>query len=659
MSLIALATLPDIATDFAGFSTAFFARRQQYLINCPVARTRRYYLSNSLGNNGNDGLTEGSAFQTLAQCKSVIMAEGSDVRFSLRRDDIWRETTGIVIANNAITLDTFGTGNRPFLNRFTLDYLSAGWTNVPATTVYSRSETNDIAYLCEKNDRYGVARGTHLIRLDSLSAVTNASYSFWYDPTPDLLYVNMGGVNPNTIDFEAVISNYNVTKNTSSNSNGVEFQGDGCLCLSLQAEGWGIHRTQVATQDQNFTNRTTGNDANHFVDCVGYYSNTHVAAHHQPSGSGGRSLWEGCTFGLGQVDPAFDSCSLLNSYSSLGAHECLEYNNTYQYGALKEYTWSYATWNAAIATGFLSHTGGGSFSGLSISWGCRGVANPISMVTGLHFDNSPVVFAAKQLQDCRAFSVNGTLEPNPNNHRDTSFGFTNHSVHYGITATFKPNSATLAGGWMNIRPVNCYIINSNLITDCTSAGNNYALWNGLSGDAAVFLWHTLVQFINQTTAGADGYALDFDMIFSTVLAGLGTSQGSEFINSILSYSESGGAKKYLGLNNNAALIKNNGYYQVDNNATVGQARNYDNDAGKVILASAPALQSPHSTLLGAGSTSLLLSHDYNGKRRTALVPDIGPVDLSSIVPADQASMNFLVNFATNIDTSVLDLDWAL
>ncbi len=335
--------------------------------------------------------------------------------------------------------------------------------------------------------------------------------------------------------------------------------------------------------------------------------------------------------GWGQVADSSDSLSMLNSFSSLGGQETWGINCAAKYGALKEYTWSYATVKVAFATAFLSHTGGSETSGLSVIYGFHAYANPISMLSGLMSDNNPTTFVENDLVNARAFLVNSILERNPQSHRDAGYGITSHSVHYGNKAFYWPDPAVFLACWTNARPTNNYQINNYYEVRMSSVVNaTMGFFNGLSGDVDVKFYHTMLKYEGwNSTNGNPGFAIDYDMLFSGALAGDGTAVGSRFVNSIISQNENGDNVKYLGLNNDAARIMNNAYFQVDNSVTAQEARNYTNDAGQVILSVEPIIGQSDALLLGAGSTYIMLSHDINGNRRTANPPDIGPVDFSS------------------------------
>lgn len=63
----------------------------------PSADTRKVYVSSSQGDDGNDGLTEGTAVKTLAMAKTLLRTGSADWML-LKRGDSWKEQTSLAIA---------------------------------------------------------------------------------------------------------------------------------------------------------------------------------------------------------------------------------------------------------------------------------------------------------------------------------------------------------------------------------------------------------------------------------------------------------------------------------------------------------------------------------------------------------------------------------
>lgn len=98
----------------------------------------------------------------------------------------------------------------------------------------------------------------------------------------------------------------------------------------------------------------------------------------------------------------------------------------------------------------------------------------------------------------------------------------------------------------------------------------------------------------------------------------------------------GGNVYRLGLTN-SSNVKNNVLYGLTD--STGVERGYNLTTNPIVTATAPVMGTYHASAVAAGSTELMLSHDINGKPRTAGTPDIGPIDFSSAL----ASQTILIN----------------
>ena len=88
---------------------------------------RTFYVSSSLGNDGNSGLSESAPVRTLARLASLGVRAGDTVRF--RRGDVWRETLVVPAAGTAsapVVLTTWGTGTRPVISGSNL--VTSSWS---------------------------------------------------------------------------------------------------------------------------------------------------------------------------------------------------------------------------------------------------------------------------------------------------------------------------------------------------------------------------------------------------------------------------------------------------------------------------------------------------------------------------------------------------
>lgn len=621
-------TPPNIVTNYTGWISWKDKRIAQFKNNCPLTRGTTYYFSQTGDDTTGDG-SEGSPFKTLAKAKALIDAAPTNVniRFRFKRGDIWKETVGIDTDKDNITIDDYGTGNKPEFNAFTVDYLAVDdeWT-LAAGNRYTLSETSDIAWIRETADKYGETRGTPLIRQSSAATVEATNNSWWYDASGDVLHINLSGDNPNDINLEAVISN---------TESGIDFSGNGCRAQNIIADGWGCHRTNTATQAEGIHNSSRGDDANLFIECESYYCSSHTMAHNAGGASGnagGKSMFLDCKTGYTKFNGSANE-TLYNSFSFDGGQETWFVGCEATYGTLPSSDWDYAT-EKARAIACFSHTSGAVDANCALI-----VAYDITVKGGNatkawrigSFNHLPAV-TGDDLTLCRSFVVDSIEEAHGSSHFAT-VGMSGNTVYYGNKEYKHP---------IHVNPLaltnvveNCYIINCYIEQDMTTVGNGaYAFYNTTitTGLDPTFV-HSFIKLTNVSAVNSNRWGMDFDVrAVTSAVPGTGTSRDARMFNCILDIDGTHTINAYfLGLTNQATNIKGNAYHDVDQDA--GHERGYDNDPAKVELANSVTFNVSDAALLEAGSTdlptNLICSHDINGKARTVSTPDIGPTDFSS------------------------------
>lgn len=325
----ALGAIPDPGT-YAHKNWVNNWRRYQKS-HCPISRTITYYVSNSTGNDSNDGLSMGAPFKTLSKVQAVIDAVSSgnaDMRFRFKRGDVWEETTGLDLDEPHITLDAYGSGDKPLFNRFTVKYSESSWTD-QSGGVYSISEANDIAWVRKVDDRLTAFIRNGDATLPSVPA--GAGGYFYYDSVGNTLYVRLpSDANPGDSDYEAVIDN--------SSDSAVEVSDHGCRVVNIRADGWGCSDGTPANQNCGFRTTTSSTEVTVFEGCESYYTSSHCIEHLRGSGSGGILLCDSCTVGY----PIFNSGggeTLFNSYAETGGNEFGVFDCSVPYGTLPTSNW--------------------------------------------------------------------------------------------------------------------------------------------------------------------------------------------------------------------------------------------------------------------------------------------------------------------------------
>jgi len=98
---------------------------------CVVAmalRAATYYVDATGGNDANDGLSQASAWKTIAKVNASTFAAGDSILF--KRGEVWRESLvppSSGASGNPIVFDAYGAGEAPTLTG-ALDLPSSAWT---------------------------------------------------------------------------------------------------------------------------------------------------------------------------------------------------------------------------------------------------------------------------------------------------------------------------------------------------------------------------------------------------------------------------------------------------------------------------------------------------------------------------------------------------
>ncbi len=97
-------------------------------INSSILATT-YYVSNSSGNDSNNGLSSSSPWKTLSKVSSYTFAPGDSILF--KEGDLWKEASSLVFtesgtANTPIVISTYGQGNKPIIS---YNLSINGWNN--------------------------------------------------------------------------------------------------------------------------------------------------------------------------------------------------------------------------------------------------------------------------------------------------------------------------------------------------------------------------------------------------------------------------------------------------------------------------------------------------------------------------------------------------
>ncbi len=599
---------PHIGTDYAGWRWWKHKRMGQFADHCPLRRSATYYFSQTGDDTTGDG-TQARPWKTRAKAATVL---GNDVRVRFKRGEVWTES-GTLSATANCTIDNYGDSwlDPPLFNRFVRDYSIATWT-LAAGNRYTTAETATIRAVREKLDRLGEKRGTHLIRVASSAAVESTPFSWFWGS--NVLHVNLNGADPNSVDLEAVEQN---SESGILHSPGV----DGCRIEGVRADGWGCTGANLGYA---FMSIAVNNEANYWKGLEGFYSGTHIMGHLAQGATGGKLYVTGARAGL-EIDPTGDGHYI--AFANNGQHEVWFDHCEATYGALRTSAWSYAT-DPSLGVAVAAHTAGAApqmivCHGLRVRQGAISSCRTISALD--QNDNSSITGFA-DFANCKCFEVN-TLLMSPTSARNCDWG--DSRIRYGCRYYHKPvvGGSTFVAihtqAWGAAR--RSYFANCLIDLDCASVPNTswVALTNRAASAGNSFeVHHTMVAYRN-VVGGGRSFAWDYSVSNSS--PGTGNASTSKAFNCIFS-SDSATSFDVLAITNQAANIKNNAYRTIDPSV---DEWGYSNDAGAVTLSSQPIFGVDNAQLRNAGTTNVLYSHDINGKCRTAITPDIGPVDFSS------------------------------
>lgn len=167
---------------------SFIKRFSALTILCALATlsasATSYYVSQSRGNDSNDGLTPGTAFKSLAKVSSLRSLKGGDAVL-LKRGDVWHEQLTVPASGTAqakFSIDSYGQGDYPVIDG--ADPVS-GWSLISAGTYQTRYTGGPHKVFVDAL----YSQTTPLTQQPDLTTAINNAGSFYADA--DTLYVHL------------------------------------------------------------------------------------------------------------------------------------------------------------------------------------------------------------------------------------------------------------------------------------------------------------------------------------------------------------------------------------------------------------------------------------------------------------------------------------
>lgn len=563
-------------------------------------RPTTYYFS-ATGNDAADGLTPATAKQTVSEASIVIAASSGSIQILFKRGDEWNVETSLEVSKPFVEIGAYGTGNAPWFNRFAQKYTASGWT-LAAGTRYTRAEAIDTSWLRYQgwDDSKSTVVGKVLSRQASAVDCQATSNSFFWDA--GVLHVNLGAINPNTVNLEG---NANAT-----NVIGVMVSADGGYVHDIRVDGFG-QSTDEPDSDTSYQIAWMqgSNERGYAYNCETYYGSSVV--HGQIQGySGAITLIESCSAGFALQGAGSESIFVTKSVE--GLQQTFFVNNTIVAGTLPSGTLPWVRRGLPFTSSTTSDT-----TGLLIADGNTILGSNFSCDRLTYFENTP---AADTLDKVRAFIIGEVA----NGAFLTTFPYKNIAwinCNYTITPQPLPGDTMWEGtsieeyfsGWM-----------WNTTVELSFAGQvspaTKSFYNALTSNNNCRLWHNRIYIILSSVLTA---RIDFNTALSD------SSPNCEFFNNI--YLASVASRLSVGLNNTSDNLKNNAYFNIVGGADLVTRTAYGNDAGKVQLTSLAAANDRRN-IEQRGYTGLGLEYDANWDLRPSaecleIAPTIGPVEL--------------------------------
>lgn len=567
-----------------------------------VARATNYYFSTTGNDTTGDG-SIGNPWQTVAKAITTLAASSGNIGLFFKRGDQWNETTLPTLNKPNVTIGAWGTAlNKPWFNRFTLKYNSAGWT-LAAGNRYTRTEATDVCWVRNQDYLLSKSTGSVLRRVTSSTDCENTSNSFFWGTST--LHINLGGTNPNTVNLEACPTN---------TANGIDVTATGCRIEGIRVDGWGMDAANPHNP-QSYQIRWTLDRGmvGSAYQCETFYGGTHLHAVYNPAANafGGAVLIEECEAGFALQGGAGET--IFNTYMTLGGQETICNKCRVVAGTLWNGT---AAW-VRRAQAFYGHTAGTGKIGLAMWIDGEIVDSAVGTASGTSFGNT---VDAASLEQVRTFIigeniVGGAVPWFP--YKNTCY----INCYYDITPVDSPSGGYSSSG-VSSQTWDGWAINCTWRVNQVNQGttSRRALFNALGTNNLCRLWHCRFHVV----ASDNNFGIDYDA------NGADTSSAVEFINCIYTAEPGNTGTVTVALNNDATKCFNNAYRNISGGSGTVNRFDYGNHANKVELTSDMdiddvALSGSHQCAR-AGSPVLGIEYDRFWRTRNLSAPSIGPVE---------------------------------
>lgn len=487
--------------------STFDSDRMSVVVSVPVGDI--FYVSNT-GSDAADGLTTGTAWQTIAKVNSSTFSAGESILFN--RDDIWREQLTVPSSGssgNPITIGAYGTGAKPIINGANI---YTGWTNF-STNVWSRNSPagNGVTVTM-------MIDGVILSRVTSTGALIANTFYIDKTPNPDKIYI-YSTTDPAGKTVEISIRQNGIIVNSKSNITIENINTMNCLYAGIRFSGNGMYDGNPGTYftGNSIVNNCSGSNSVIYGIITGNgYSNTTITNctafsngnGFYSDGQGNNNVFQYDTAynNYSQTDPTTDGDGFGIYKSTFNTIEnCVAYDNKSGTGIEIDL----ADTDSAIIVRYCKSYGNGSLlEGYGIKFGnMEGLASSNLVYYNISYlnGNDPVDQMGRELEN-----HNGNIS-----FFNNTVYTTGASQAYGATlflsgtTVFKNNIIYSFGGnnRRGVRRLNTMVLdaNNNLYYSTAATpfldnvtGYSFSGWQGLGYDAAGLFTDPLF-----TTNGSD------------------------------------------------------------------------------------------------------------------------------------------------------------
>lgn len=591
-----IGSLPDAnEIEILGYGATYEAQR---LSECPVTKTTTHYISKSASGNafgGGGAGTQGNPWlvNTKASLKNFCNAKAAcDTSFLLNRDSEWYGTGEVLNLSSMpyydnISFGAWGSGtNPPLIAEAELLNGGSDWT-LDSGNTWKRTDAVDVAWVFIKS-----GRDTSLLSMVSstsdLATSISGCYGRWIQ-SAGVLYVNLGGDNPNSMAIEVVHDNQN---------HGIALAGTGCRVDRLDFVGHGMDQDDPHNQIYPVYANLNGNRSMVISNVRAWGVSTHGPSMHGGAGSGGFLCTIDCESHV--ACPSVQTPTMFNWYTALGAHEGYCRNLYSNCGEAP--TGLTPTRKGAL---FFAHTNG--------TAGSLFIASDCSVGTGSFapwlggWENIP----ARTGFDARAFII-GCTDLYRVTHEHADIAWINNTLRWSPTGSTNPTVQQTGTNWRGLHLNTVFVVDRSNTTAV-----NCALLNKVSGtNDATFVGCAL--YLDGTSNTTTGFYTNYREIFDEVATG--TWSGSIFADLTANVSSR------VGWNNDATKLLGNAYSSNLASSTDAGA-GYSNDATKRVVA-APVFGKAVYRLQSLDPANLISSLGFysNGTARASDSRVIGPFE---------------------------------